>query len=186
MLNKQAVYKFLAKLSKKEKTVLYITVFFVALMFLDRLVIYPIYSKVRQLNAEIRQKESGINKYLRILAQKERILNERKKYAAYLDSRQSEEQDMTSILKEIENLANKGSLYVVDMKPGGVRENSDQTRRYLVNLSCEGEMEQIADFMYNVENSNVLLMIERYQISPKSKESRVAACTMTISKIIMP
>lgn len=186
MLNKQAVYKFLSQLSKREKTVLYVTAFFVTLMFLDRLVVYPIYSRVRQLNGEIKQKESDINKYLRLLLQKERILNERKKYAAYLDSRQPEEQDMTSILKEIENLANKSSLYVVDMKPGGVRENSDQTRRYLVNLNCEGEMEQIADFMYNVENSNVLLMIERYQISPKSKESRVATCTMTISKIIMP
>ena len=186
MLNKQVVYKFLAQLSKREKTVLYVTVFFVGLMLLDRMVVYPIYSKVKQLNAEIKQKESGISKYLRILSQKDRIMNERKKYTAYLDVRQSQEQATTSILKEIENMANKSMLYIVDMKPAGVRENPDHTKRYLINLSCEGEMDQIMDFMYNVENSSGLLMIDRYQLSPKSKESRVAACSMIISKIIMP
>ena len=47
-------------------------------------------------------------------------------------------------------------------------------------------MEQLVDFMYNIENSDKLLMIEKYQISPKSKESSVAKCAMSISKIVIP
>jgi Tfp pilus assembly protein PilO len=72
------------------------------------------------------------------------------------------------------------------MKPSGLKEEKDNTKKYLVSLSCEGQMEQIMDFMYNVENSRKFLTIEKYQISPKTKESSVINCTMTISKIVIP
>jgi Tfp pilus assembly protein PilO len=92
---------------------------------------------------------------------------------------------MVSLLKEIESFANKSSVYLVDMKPAGLKP-SDSSKKYLISLNCEAQMEQLSDFMYNIENSNKLLTIEKYQISPKSKESSVVRCSMSIAKIIMP
>nr|MBP7217054.1 hypothetical protein [Candidatus Omnitrophota bacterium] len=93
------------------------------------------------------------------------------------------EEVLTVFLKEIEELANRSSLYVVDMKPQGVKEEKDGTRRYFITLNCEGQMEQIMDFMYNVENSKSLFTIEKYQVGPKSRESSIAQSSLTISKI---
>ncbi|MCM8757859.1 MAG: type 4a pilus biogenesis protein PilO [Candidatus Omnitrophica bacterium] len=93
------------------------------------------------------------------------------------------EDDTTSILKELERLANKSGVYIVDIKPAGLRQEGN-FKKYVINLSCEVQMEQLVEFMYNIESSHKLLTIERYQISPKSKETSIASCTMTITKLV--
>ena len=183
-LKLQAFYTILARLSKREKIILYSATFFISLSLLDRSIIYPIASKIESLNKEIQDKEVGIVKNLRILAQKDRILAESAKYASFLNSPKTEEEQMSYLLKEIESLANKSSVYLVDLKPAGLK-STGSVNKYSINLNCEAQMEQIAEFMYNIENSNSLLSIDRYQISPKSKESSVAKCSMSIGKIVV-
>ena len=185
MLNIQFFYKFLSRLSKRERFILYGTVCIVLLLVLDRLVIYPIFSKMDELNKEIKKKEVDIRKNLRILAHKDSILEERKRYASFLTSSKSEEEEMTSLLKEIEGLANNSSIDLVDMKPAGLQKEGS-SERYVINLNCEADMENIVDFMYSIENSEKLLSIEKYKISPKSKDSEIAKCSITIFKIVMP
>jgi hypothetical protein len=181
----QTFYTILARLSKKEKLILYVAVSFVSLALLDRLIISPIFSKMKSLNREIQEKESGIKKNLRILAQKDRILAESAKYSSFLSSPESGEDQITSLLKEIEGYANKASVYLIDMKPSGVKDIGP-SKKYLINLNCEAQIEQLTSFMYNIENSSELLTIEKYQISPKAKESSVARCSMSISKMVAP
>ncbi|PIQ86101.1 MAG: hypothetical protein COV73_05065 [Candidatus Omnitrophica bacterium CG11_big_fil_rev_8_21_14_0_20_43_6] len=40
----------------------------------------------------------------------------------------------------------------------------------MINLNCEAQMEQLVNFMYNMENSSSLLSIEKYQLAPKAKD----------------
>ena len=184
MLKIQALHTFLSNLSKKERITLYAAIFIVSLVLLDRLIIHPIYSKIESLDKEIREKESAIKKNIRIVSQKDRILTESAKYSSFLSASESEEEEVTSILKEIETIANKNSVYLFDMKPASSKKTGG-SKRYTVNLNCEAQMEQLTEFMYNIENSNKLLTIEKYEISPKSKESSIAKCSMSISKIAM-
>ncbi len=181
----EALHKLFLQLSKRERLVLYVAVAFVSISLLDRMLIYPVYSKIDSLNKEINQKEVGISRNLRILEQKERIILEAKNYAPFFIEPKSEEEEMTIFLKQIESISNKSSLYIVDMKPAGSKEEKNNIKRFTVNLSCEGQMEQVMDFMYNIENSSELLVIDRYQLNPKSKESMVIQCNMAISKLII-
>lgn len=181
--NIQTLYATLARLSKREKLVLYAAVSFVSLAILDRLIINPVFSRLESLDKEIRERESGIKKALHILAQRDRILAEGRKYGSFLSG--DSEEEITSILKEIENLANKNSVYLIDLKPAGLK-GAGSYNKYLISLSCEAQMEQIVGFMYDIGSSNRLLAIERYQINPKSKESSVVQCSMSIAKIVMP
>ncbi len=185
MLKIQLFYQFLSRLSKTEKIIFYTAVAFVVLALFDRLIVYPIYSKISSLSNEIKEKELAISNDLRIFAQKDRILNEAQKYESFLGSPQTDEEEVTLILKEIENIASKSSLYIVEMKPAGVKEDKKKIKRFVVNLTCEGQMEQMMGFMYSIENSNMLLTIEKYQISPKSKESSIVQCSITISKAVI-
>ncbi len=179
----QAFYAFVGRLSKKEKAVLYVAIFLVSLTALDRLIISPIFSKVGSLNKEIRQKEAEVKKNLRLLAQKDRILAENAKYGSFLaNPSNNEDEQITSVLKEIEGLANKSSVYLVDMKPGNAKD-SGASKKILVNLNCEAQMEQIVDFIYSIENSSSLLSIGKYQLAPKSKESSVVKCSISVYKV---
>lgn len=181
MLNMQTFYKFLSRMPKREKLIFYGAILFVSLALLDRLIIYPISSKMTSLDKEIQQKESDIKKDTHILALKDRILKESAKYASFFSGSESKEEEIASLLKEVENLANKTSVYLIDIKPGSSRV-AEGPNRYFVKLNCEAQMEQIANFMHKIESSNKLLTIEKYRISPRSKESSIVACRMSVSK----
>ncbi|MFA5157308.1 MAG: type 4a pilus biogenesis protein PilO [Candidatus Omnitrophota bacterium] len=184
-LQLQPLLKVLSGLSKREKIIFYAAATALSLVALDRLIIYPVYSRINSLNNAIKEGETGIVRDMRMLAQKEKIILESKKYASFFSSPESEEEATTSFLKEVENQAGKSSLYIVDMKPAGVKAEKDGTKKFQVVLSCEGQMEQVIEFMYNIENLNSLFNIEKYQISPKSKETGTVQCSITIAMIVM-
>ena len=138
---------------------------------------------MKSLDKEIQSKELEIKKDLRVLARKERILAENVKYGSFLDSFESSDDQAASALREIEEYANKASVYLIDMKPTSAKEGP-AAKKYLINLNCEAQMEQLVGFMYNIENSKELLTIERFQISPKAKGSSIARCNIVISKTI--
>lgn len=176
-------YSFINKLSARERKMFWVTVLIVMTLFVDRLVLGPILVRIDTLNKEINEKQIAINRYLQILAQKEKIKQQANRLSVFLEHLKTKEEEVTPILKEIERLANKSAVYLVDMKPAGIRQ-SGGFKKYLVNLSCEAQMQQLVEFMYNIESSHKLLTIEKYQITPKSKETGVASCTMTVAKII--
>ena len=173
-----------ARLSKRERIIFFCAVFILSLTLLDRLVIHPIFYKIRSLDKEIEEMKTGIKKNLHILAHKERILADRSKYSSFAGGTESGEEKATSVLKEIENLADKAAIYLIDMKPAGIKE-TDASRKFSIDLNCEAQMEQLVDFMHSVESSDTLLTIEKYQISPKSKDLSVARCKVTISTILI-
>ncbi|MDD5129677.1 MAG: GspMb/PilO family protein [Candidatus Omnitrophica bacterium] len=184
LLNLQMLQAFLGRLSKKDKIIFYLAVFVVSLLILDRAIISPVFSKIKLLNKEIQDKQATIKKNLRILAQKDKIVTQGSKYSAFLgDSKISDDEQVTLVLKELESLASKSSVYLVDMKPAGIKE-SGSSKKIFINLNCEAQMEQLVEFIYNMENSNSLISIEKYQITPKAKESSVAKCSISVYKVV--
>jgi len=172
--------------SKRERVIFYVAISIVFLAILDNLFISPIFSKIQNLNKDIEDLELKIKNSLKILSQKDRILNEGKRYGSFLSSGKTEEEEITSLLKEVESIADQSKLYIVDMKPLPV-EVEGYIKKYLVTLNSEGNMENIINFIYNIENSNeLLLIVEKYQITLKSKETNTAQLAITISKTVIP
>ena len=181
----QVLYAFLSRLSNREKIIFYITAFIVSFMLLDRLIISPVFYKMHSLDKEAQEKIAGIKRSLYLLAYKDRIEKEVNHYKQFISSSKTEEEEMTAMLKDIETIANKATVYLIDMKPAGFRDRKFY-REVMVKLNCEAMMEKITEFMYNIESSSGLFTITKYQLSPKSKDSSVARCSVSISKLIIP
>jgi len=177
------VVSFLAKLSKREKSVLYLAVAFIAVASLDRLILGPIFSKLKLLDERIKVEQELIRKNSRILAEKDRVRAAIEALSSYSRKVASQEEEIAFLLGAVEKLARKTSLYIVDMKPLGMQEDA-VSRRYTVDLNCEAQMEQIVNFMHEVENSPELFIVESFNISPKSKDSSIAKVNMRIVDII--
>jgi Tfp pilus assembly protein PilO len=175
---------FLSRLSRREKMVFYAASIAIGLTVLDRALVAPISSRIRLLNQEIEAKETAIKNGMRIIAQKDRISAESQKYKPYMAQAKSQDEENTILLKEIENLASKSAVYLLDMKPGPVK-NIAASVKFTVTVSCEGQMEQIAEFMYGIETSRNLLTIDKFQVNPKTRESTIGQCSLTVSKIAM-
>ncbi|OGX19650.1 MAG: hypothetical protein A3K83_04740 [Omnitrophica WOR_2 bacterium RBG_13_44_8b] len=176
----------LARLSKKDKILFYCAVCVVSLVLLDRLAISPISSKMRSLDKEIRQMQIELKKDLHILAAAQRTTNLKNKYASYLAPVKSEDEETISFLKDVEKLANQSSISLVDLKAAGANTQKG-SKEFRVNLNCEATMEQLINFMYNIENSDKLMSIDKYQMSPRTnKETNILQCTIVVSKIVLP
>jgi Tfp pilus assembly protein PilO len=172
------------KLSKREKLVLSVSILFVLLALFDRAILHPIIDKMKSFETEIKTTEYEMTKNVKILNQSARIEKEEKKYAVYLKAAGSEEEETAGLLRIVENLASTSNVYLVDLKPGGV-EVSGNLKKFVINVSCEGKMQQVLSFMSAVESSEVLMHIAAFSINPKSKDSDVNHCEFLLNKIVI-
>jgi hypothetical protein len=180
----KVLISFISRLSQRERIILYATMGVVSLVLLDRIILTPILDKINSLDQTIRAQEESIEQSLLIVTQEKRIEEETGQYASYLSKSETEEKVITAFLQEIETLAKKSSLYLVDIKSSG--KNIDGTViQYFVKLNFEAQMEQVIDFFYIVTNFEKLVKIEGYQLRPKSIGSSIVVGSITISKSII-
>lgn len=174
----------LSKRSKKEKTILFAIIFIIVAGVLHVLILRPIFSKMKDLDAQIETEEKRIRKNLHILSQKDRIREEIEYFGSYVVHARTQEEETVSFLQKIEETANKLSLYVIDIKSAGL-ETGEFLDKYFVKLNCEAQIEQLTNFFYDVESSKRLYKIEVFDIRPKTVGSSVIRCALTISKAVM-
>src|SRR3990167_2364131 len=95
------------KLSKKEKIGLSVAFAFLALAFLDRLLISPIRTKFNALNQQIRISEKQLGGDMRNINQKEFISEEYEQYLPYIRRSGSDEEEVAKILGGVEGVGGK-------------------------------------------------------------------------------
>ena len=91
---------------------------------------------------------------------------------------------MAKILGEIEALARKSSVYLVDMKPRKPRE-VEFYKEYTVEIEAEGYMESLMSFIYQVNTSSQLLRIETLRLNLTKGGSNVLSASMLITKVLI-
>ncbi len=175
---------FYTHLSRRERWVLSVTALVLGTVLIDRLVVGPVRFQMKLLEIKIRDEETSIKRSLHMLLRKDRIASDAKKFSVYLVPPQKPEEEMTSFLKRIENIAAKSSVSLAYLKPGHTKEDRD-SQKYIANLECESQMKEMIDFFYEIENSIELLKIEKYDLQPKSSEvGAPVRCTMTVSRTV--
>ena len=184
-MNLKSILSFVAKLSKRERLIFYVTVAVVGLGALDKFILSPILHKISHLTEVIVQQEEEIKQSLIILSEEKRIDEETKAYKSFLSPAKTEEKTITEFLKEVENIAKESSVYLIDMKPTIKSEEAASTK-YFVRLNFEAQMEQVMNFFYHVSIFNQLIKIEDFQLRPKTEGSSIISCDMSVSKAIVP
>lgn len=176
--------QFISKFSKREKLVLSISIIFILLALLDRAILNPIIDKMKSFEQEIKATEYEMTKNVKIINQSARIEKEEKRYSTFIKEAGSEEEETAGLLRIVESLASTTNVYLVDLKPGGV-EVSGNLKKFIINVSCEAQMQQILSFMYEIENSAVLLHIAAFSMNPKSNGSDINRCEFLLNKIVI-
>lgn len=172
------------KLSKKEKIGLSVAFAFLALAFLDRLLISPVRTKFNALNQQIRISEKQLGGDMRNINQKKFIGEEYEQYLPYIRRSGSDEEEVAKILGEIEALARKSSVYLVDMKPRKPRE-VEFYKEYTVEIEAEGYMESLMSFIYQLNTSSQLLRVETLRLNLTKGDSSVLSASMLITKVLI-
>lgn len=154
-------------LTKRESTILWLTVavviFAISFNFLSETVL----KKNDTLNKEISVTRTKLKKYLWLLAHKESIQNKYKKFTSLTDlTRETKKDTLVTVLSELETMAQGSNIRILDLRPQG-QKDLDLYREALVDLRTEGTIEDYLKFIYNIENSLSLLRIKRLQLNAK-------------------
>jgi hypothetical protein len=153
-------------LAKREKIILYVTVGIIMFSIIFNLFIEPNLSRNENLNKEINIARLKLNKYLKLLSQKEYIQDKYNKFSASLNLSGSGEDTFVGALSEIESLAKASNIRILDVRPQS-QKILDLYKENLVELRTEGQIEGYLKFIYNMENSLSLLKIKRFQLNAK-------------------
>ena len=172
------------RLSQREKIIFYFSAALVLIVAADQLVLSPILRSVRSLDQKVQDTEDNIKRSIRLLGQKERMMKEAEHYATYAAAPKSAEDETLVLLKQVQALASETSVNLLYSKPAGGE--AKERNIYRVNLECEGQMEQLINFFYAIENSKLLLRIEKYSLQPAAKGSSVVKCAAVVSMAGIP
>ena len=171
------------KLGKREK-ILAIAVATLLLAFVFKLLIFnPLLEKINSAELKIERAQLGIRKYLELVQQKEDILKAEKQIERYLNLKGTDEERMGAILSKIESEARKAGLSILDMNPQPMAKTKSIPIIYRVQLRAEADINKLFDFIFNLENSDILFKIDKLNLSSKDESSRILKIEASILAI---
>ena len=181
------ILAFIAKLSKREKIFLYLTVSVLVISFISRIILIPIVSRIKSLDTEIEEKRKALRNSLQILARKDKIEEEGRKYRLYLEKAfpqetVSEDETVLALLKEVEAMVKDSDINLLNIRPIGSEEIAP-FRKETLSLECEAPLEKLFVLFSRIESSPQILKVEKFHLTPKGAKSPIARCSIEISMI---
>ena len=129
--------------------------------------------------------EKRLRNNQRIVAREKAVNDEYDKYLPYFKQDSSDEQEMATILAQIEFVANSLSMRVADMKPNRVK-RTDFYNNFSVTLTIEGELPAILHFLYTLQNPPNLFATNEIYFERSAIRTSSIKCRLIISKVLIP
>lgn len=176
---------FFSKFSPQEKKITYITAAVLVLATLDALFLRPVLSRLKSLEEETESTRYHIQRDLRFLAYKDRILKEEEALQQYFQAPQgSEDEIIANFLKGIEELARDAAINLVKVNPGEAAMQKGYIE-YSATLDCDGPLNSMTNFIYSVNTASELMKVVHLNVLPKKTSADEIQVSMTIKKMII-
>ncbi|MFA5092808.1 MAG: hypothetical protein WC543_02545 [Candidatus Omnitrophota bacterium] len=169
------------ELNSKEKILIASIGVLLVLFLLKVFILGPIYDKTSAYSGEIAQAKLTIRKYMALEHNRTEILKAQKQIAGYSSLKGSDEEKSAMVMSKIEAEARKSKLQILDMNSAGSTKIKGGVTIYRVNLSSEGQLRNLLDFISGVEGANILLQIEKISLAVKDE----AAGLLKIDAVIL-
>ena len=89
------------------------------------------------------------------------------------------------MLSDIEKVNEKIDIRISDKKPQKVK-TVDLYNQFSVSLTLEGKLEDVAHFVYDLQNKPYLLRVDELRIDKKSIRTSALRCRLVLSRILIP
>lgn len=172
------------KLGKRERRLLSACIILATGAILYGAVIEPITANWKTMNTRSKAKAAQLGKDAQLLKMYETIKSEYDKYREFIEIGKNEEEELTTALAEIENVAKQTDCRIANVKPRATRKRGNY-KEISVVITAEGNIEKLAHFLHSIETSRKLLRIRHFSIIPKAGSSGELKATFLISKIIV-
>lgn len=149
--------------TKREKAIFYITVGIIIFSIVFNFFIAPVLKRVETLNKETDIIRRKLKKYIRLLSQKAHLQDKYSKFALEQNLSNVDTDTSVSAISILQALAKGANIHILEIRP----QTSGNLKEILTDLRTEGTIEDYLKFIYNIENSLMLLRIKRFQLNAK-------------------
>jgi len=157
------------ELNSKEKILVISVAVMLVLLVIKIFILGPIYDKTSIYSGEIQQAKAKMRKYMALEHNRTEILKAQKQIAGYSSLKGTEEEKSAMVMSKIEAEARKSKLQILDMNSAGSTKVKGGVTIYRVNLSSEGQLKNLLDFITGIEGANILLQIEKIGLAAKDE-----------------
>lgn len=171
----------LNRISKREQLLFFVTVAIIGGFCLNWWVLQPAFAKSNALSKQVQIKRRMIEERLYLLNEREEVEKEMVKFTKYGPRGLSEEEETAYFLKEIEDIAKRSSVQIIDLKPYSAKK-SGSLAEYRIEIEIESPINQLVTFIYNLQSSDGLLRTSKFRINPKEGNPSLLKGYITITK----
>jgi len=164
--------------------ILYGAVLVVLIGSMDRLFYRPIVNLFNELDQEIISQEKQLRKNMRYLAVREDVQNSYSAYAAYSVTNGADEEEVASLLNEVEGQARKAGLSLLNLKPKPAI-STTFGKQYPVEVEMETEMKELIKFIHGLHSSKYILRVQKLRLVPKSKSKAEIKGFLLINRTVI-
>ena len=170
------------KITGRQKILIYITCGIVGVFLMERFFFTSLRSKAKELNRQIKAEEANLKIGLEIQKRKERATKDYQDYRSFLSATEKSEKELfTGFLREIENLAQKSGLSILNLTPKNEPQNLKDYKKYTAELRAEASLENFIKFLEDLQNNSLLIKLDKLALTPKDEQGNILKLDATVS-----
>lgn len=172
-------------LTRREKIIALVASGVVIIYLATGIVYKPLLREAAKREQDIRAQLKILKKNSRILEQAKRVHQKDQAFLSPFLQHNSDEEELSRLLSQLETLANKTQLRIAEMKPQKVRDK-DSCKIFSVTLSLEGATLNIIRFLHGVQSPPLELGIDEIFIESKVLQQKIVTCRIDLSRFLLP
>jgi len=159
-------------LNKNAKRILLVCAIIGVIFILEHCFIASLREQIKNFHRQIQVEEHQLKENLTLLAKKELIFVDYEYCKPYLKKViNSDKQMIGELLSEMESLVNDSGSSVVNLSPQDKPEQTDMYKKYKAEFLLEANFEQLIAFLHNIQESTLLIELEKFSITDENKNS---------------
>jgi len=174
------------RLTKREQKIFIVTLVLILGYIGNNLLVKPLKEKILSLDQAIVAEEIRLKKNQRIIGQAKALSEDYNAYLNNFKQSKTNEQVMSSILSEIEEVAGELELRISDLKPKRVK-RGEYYNRFSVSLTIDSDFVDIIHFLYILQKQPHLFDVEEVRFDKGSRRrSSTMKTQLVLGKMLIP
>jgi len=159
----------------------------IALFLFQKVFLSHLIERSRGIHNRIRLEEATLASNIDLQKKKDKILSDMEAFKKYFqaDKNAPDREVVGMFVKELEKIAQESSLSVANLNPQIEPEESANRKTYKADMRVEANFEQLCSFLYKVENSKLMIKVNKLTLSPKDEQASALKVEMSIV-MVMP
>jgi hypothetical protein len=168
--------------TKSKKTIILAgAIFIVAVFIIDKAILSGFRRKLSDIKRETVLVEKNFKKALMLQSRSEQISKRYKEYLSYIKIGDDDRSIIANFLREIEKITQASKISLTNLNPDNEPTKEEYGKTFKADLRFETSLDQLLDFLKRIQESPLLIRVERISVTARDESAEVLRAEATLS-----